>query len=290
MANLTGYPFEWTSHDEGDDAVISGKLWRDMLRWKEYGYLMGCGAKGDSDCNKSDLGIVEAHAYSILDVREVSAVRILMLRNPWGQGEWKGEWSDESEAWKKHPEVTRVIKPVVADDGAFWMAFEDYVRWFRHSDVVYLAPPSLWESREFEYELSSDAVAARASGTLRVQCNPTLWVHARRGLDVILRLEQAAPSGKRVISTALVDTKRTGRARVKKCREGTRLCSVSFTAVAEKAWHVEPTDDPRILALCFWKQAMDPADMFPCLLTVWFRKADKDYLSVEEADPAAPVI
>jgi len=26
-------------------------------------------------------------------------VRLCVMRNPWGQGEWKGEWSDNSPLW-----------------------------------------------------------------------------------------------------------------------------------------------------------------------------------------------
>ena len=39
-------------------------------------------------------GLVEEHAYTVLQARELDGVRLLQLRNPWGKGEWKGEWSD----------------------------------------------------------------------------------------------------------------------------------------------------------------------------------------------------
>ena len=42
-------------------------------------------------------------AYTILDSQEIQTEngleRIVKLRNPWGSGEWKGDWSDSSSKW-----------------------------------------------------------------------------------------------------------------------------------------------------------------------------------------------
>jgi len=54
-------------------------------------------------------GLHYSHAYSLLSVGELTIQesagtaqkgqrqRLLKLRNPWGQGEWSGAWSDDSE-------------------------------------------------------------------------------------------------------------------------------------------------------------------------------------------------
>lgn len=44
-----------------------------------------------------------------------------------GTFEWKGDWSDKSDLWKKHKRVAKAVGFVDADDGAFWMSFEDFV-------------------------------------------------------------------------------------------------------------------------------------------------------------------
>jgi hypothetical protein len=78
------------------------------------GYLMGCG-NPKSSARQFDVvdGIVQGHAYAILDVREVAffiptthhiiitcglcsllakveGVKLIKLRNPWGESAWAG--------------------------------------------------------------------------------------------------------------------------------------------------------------------------------------------------------
>ena len=56
------------------------------------------------------------------------AVKLLKLRNPWGQSEWKGPWSDDAEEWKTG--IGRKAKEVLdvqfGNDGTFWIAWEDF--------------------------------------------------------------------------------------------------------------------------------------------------------------------
>ena len=60
---------------------------------------------------------------------------LVQLRNPWGRGEWEGPWCDGSDQWKMHSTVKRVCRPKEADDGAFWMCWEDFARIFSSIDI-----------------------------------------------------------------------------------------------------------------------------------------------------------
>jgi Calpain family cysteine protease len=40
-------------------------------------------------------GIMQRHAYSLVDLKEVAGYRLVRVRNPWGVGEWTGAWSDK---------------------------------------------------------------------------------------------------------------------------------------------------------------------------------------------------
>ena len=53
----------------------------------------------------------------------------MKLRNPWGSGEWKGDWSDESDLWT--PELRRQVgMESAADDGVFCIDLENYMTYF----------------------------------------------------------------------------------------------------------------------------------------------------------------
>ena len=90
-------------------------------------------------------GIVSSHAYAILDTQVVirdGEERIIQMRNPWGTGEWKGDWSDKSSKWT--PELKQRLNFQEKDDGIFWIKIEDFCKQFSevtvsklHKDYIY---------------------------------------------------------------------------------------------------------------------------------------------------------
>lgn len=59
---------------------------------------------GHTSRDMKNVGLVDAHAYSLLEVAEVphgaGREKLLKIRNPWGFLEWKGAWSDgDEERW-----------------------------------------------------------------------------------------------------------------------------------------------------------------------------------------------
>ena len=92
---------------------------------------MTCGTDQDPN-NKNHLGerpepittegIVLGHAYSILDIRQYKKEKLIQLRNPWGQMQWNGDWSDSSKKWTEQAKQ-QLGYSSFADDGTFWMPF-----------------------------------------------------------------------------------------------------------------------------------------------------------------------
>ncbi|KDO29567.1 hypothetical protein SPRG_19933 [Saprolegnia parasitica CBS 223.65] len=123
--------------------------------------------------SRSDNGLVHLHAYSILKAVEVNGTRFLMIRNPWGQHEWNGRWSDGSKEWT--PEWMAALDHKFGDDGAFWMQYEDFIEEFTEIDRTRLydatwfvnqewmeyrsAWPAAWDQRVFQFSLSTDGPA-----------------------------------------------------------------------------------------------------------------------------------
>ena len=60
---------------------------------------------------KSESGIYSGHAYSLIGAFDFKVgekrVKLVKLRNPWGHGEWKGDWSDCSPLWT--PELRKTF-------------------------------------------------------------------------------------------------------------------------------------------------------------------------------------
>ena len=93
-------------------------------------------------------GLVTGHTYSLTKIHDMRLSRGLFsvfnrermamcrLRNPWGELEWKGPWSDGSEEWTKIPESEKKDMGLVfTDDGEFWMDMTDFVQFFSSIDI-----------------------------------------------------------------------------------------------------------------------------------------------------------
>lgn len=84
-------------------------------------------------------GLFPTHAYTLLDIVSGKGLGLgedlLKLRNPHGEGEWNGAWSDDAPEWEKYPAVKEKLQPEVADDGVFWMSSGDFGRLFREVHI-----------------------------------------------------------------------------------------------------------------------------------------------------------
>lgn len=123
--------------------LASGRLWSQLLRFKQEGFLLGAGSPSGSDVHISSSGIVQGHAYSLLQVREVDGHKLVQIRNPWAnEVEWNGPWSDSSPEWTDR--MKHKLKHVPrAKDGIFWMSWQDFQIHFRSIYVCRVYPPEM---------------------------------------------------------------------------------------------------------------------------------------------------
>lgn len=91
------------SKDEVKQMISNGTLFKILLQYHEDGFLLGAGSPAGSDNpeHASPSGIVQGHAYALIDVKQVDNVQLVQLRNPWGQFEWNGDYSDKSPLWTR---------------------------------------------------------------------------------------------------------------------------------------------------------------------------------------------
>ncbi|CAH1782218.1 unnamed protein product [Owenia fusiformis] len=110
---------------------------------------------------KLDTGLVKGHAYSITAVRTLKlgkgfvaffkSEKLLMIRcrNPWGEKEWNGPWSDGSEEWNQIGEGEKTkLDLSFGDNGEFWMSFDDFLKNFTRIDICHLINTSFFSMQE----------------------------------------------------------------------------------------------------------------------------------------------
>ncbi|XP_023116948.2 calpain-2 catalytic subunit-like [Amphiprion ocellaris] len=124
-------------------------LWELMCRAGQSKSLMGCGTEqGETSANTVlPNGLVQGHAYTVTGVKQMMSqgqlVNLVRLWNPWGRGEWNGDWSDQSPLWQTVSPQDRELCLSVRDDGEFWMTLQDFCRFYSDLDICCLCPDFL---------------------------------------------------------------------------------------------------------------------------------------------------
>ncbi|KYO43727.1 hypothetical protein Y1Q_0020717 [Alligator mississippiensis] len=99
-------------------------------------------------------GLVKGHAYSVIGTYQLDLgdrqVKLVRLRNPWGQAEWIGDWSDSSPLWAQLDPRLREKLTMKKEDGEFWMQMSDFRRCFDALEICSLSPEALAGQEEEE--------------------------------------------------------------------------------------------------------------------------------------------
>ena len=109
-------------------------LWEAFKEAMDNNFIMTAGTSGDVyNLNLEELGLAPGHAYTLLEAIEVNTSdgkeKLVHLRNPWGNGEWSGDWSDSSLKWTNDLR-NQCDNYERKDDGSFWMSFNDFRRYY----------------------------------------------------------------------------------------------------------------------------------------------------------------
>ncbi|TKS93007.1 Calpain-1 catalytic subunit [Collichthys lucidus] len=101
-------------------------LYNIMSRAIERGSLLGC---------------------SIDVVYRGNMTKLVRIRNPWGEVEWTGAWSDNSREWENVDRSVRGRLQNRSEDGEFWMSFSDFLREFSRLELCNLTADALQHSQ-----------------------------------------------------------------------------------------------------------------------------------------------
>ncbi|KAG7234788.1 hypothetical protein INR49_003967 [Caranx melampygus] len=181
-------PMDLMENGVKEDEEKRNELFERVLKVHNRGGLISCSIRATSAADmeaRLACGLVKGHAYAVTDVRRVrlghgllayfrsDKLTMIRMRNPWGQREWNGPWSDSSEEWQKVSKSEREkIGVTVQDDGEFWMTFDDFIANFtdlilcRLINTSYLSFHKTWEEAVMRgsWRRHDDPLLNRAGG------------------------------------------------------------------------------------------------------------------------------
>lgn len=138
------YPMEWPEVGGGGKGEFDKEnVFKRLCEWDKVNYIMSA-SRGSFQ--KKEEGMVDNHAYSVIEcLSNVAGTKIdlIKVRNPWGKGEIEnGEFDDDGPGWDIYPEIKNLLKPVVADDGIFWVTKKEFFDLF---DTIYVSASNMTE-------------------------------------------------------------------------------------------------------------------------------------------------
>uniref|UniRef100_A0A8C3PYU0 Calpain-3 n=1 Tax=Chrysolophus pictus TaxID=9089 RepID=A0A8C3PYU0_CHRPC len=176
-------------------------------------------------------GLVKGHAYSVTAVEETTfkgeKIRLIRLRNPWGQVEWNGPWSDKSEEWNFIKEEEKIrLQHKIVEDGEFWISFEDFMRHFTKLEICNLTPDTLEADKLQTWTVSVNEgrwVRGCSAGGCR-NYPDTFWTNPQYRLKLLE--EDDDPEDEEVICSFLVALMQKNRRKERKL--GANLYTIGF--------------------------------------------------------------
>uniref|UniRef100_A0A8B9KW66 Calpain 1, (mu/I) large subunit a n=1 Tax=Astyanax mexicanus TaxID=7994 RepID=A0A8B9KW66_ASTMX len=208
-------------------------LYRIISKALERGSLLGCSIDITSTFDMEAVTfkkLVKGHAYSVTGLRQVNfrgdLERLIRIRNPWGQVEWTGAWSDNSSEWDEIDPTEREDLCLQMEDGEFWMSFKEFLRQFSRLEICNLTPDALsddglshWNTIQFHGSWRRGSTA----GGCRNHPN-TFWINPQ--YKITLLEEDDDPEDDEVACSFLVALLQKDRRRYR--RQGQDMHTIGF--------------------------------------------------------------
>ncbi|XP_072868183.1 calpain-3 isoform X4 [Chlorocebus sabaeus] len=205
-----------------------------MKKAIERGSLMGCSIDTIVPVQyetRMACGLVRGHAYSVTGLDEVlfkgEKVKLVRLRNPWGQVEWNGSWSDGWKDWSfVDKDETARLQHQVTEDGEFWMSYEDFIYHFTKLEICNLTADALQSDKLQTWTVSVNEgrwVRGCSAGGCR-NFPDTFWTNPQYRLKLLE--EDDDPDDSEVICSFLVALMQKNRRKDRKL--GANLFTIGF--------------------------------------------------------------
>uniref|UniRef100_A0A4X1V1J0 Calpain-3 n=1 Tax=Sus scrofa TaxID=9823 RepID=A0A4X1V1J0_PIG len=209
-------------------------MYKIMKKAIERGSLMGCSIDTIVPVQfetRMACGLVKGHAYSVTGLEEAlfkgEKVKLVRLRNPWGQVEWNGSWSDSWKDWSfvDKDEKAR-LQHQVTEDGEFWMSYDDFIYHFTKLEICNLTADALESDKLQTWTVSVNEgrwVRGCSAGGCR-NFPDTFWTNPQYRLKLLE--EDDDPDDSEVICSFLVALMQKNRRKDRKL--GANLFTIGF--------------------------------------------------------------
>ncbi|XP_023590933.1 calpain-3 isoform X4 [Trichechus manatus latirostris] len=176
-------------------------------------------------------GLVKGHAYSVTGLEETlfkdEKVKLVRLRNPWGQVEWNGSWSDRWKDWSfvDNDEKAR-LQYQVTENGEFWMSYDDFIYHFTKLEICNLTADALESDKLQTWTVSVNEgrwVRGCSAGGCR-NFPDTFWTNPQYRLKLLE--EDDDPDDSQVVCSFLVALMQKNRRKERKL--GANLFTIGF--------------------------------------------------------------
>ncbi|KAM9093362.1 calpain-3 isoform 9-T13 [Megaptera novaeangliae] len=209
-------------------------MYKIMKKAIERGSLMGCSIDTIVPVQyetRMACGLVKGHAYSVTGLEEAlykgEKVKLVRLRNPWGQVEWNGSWSDSWKDWSFVGKNEKArLQHQVTEDGEFWMSYDDFIYHFTKLEICNLTADALESDKLQTWTVSVNEgrwVRGCSAGGCR-NFPDTFWTNPQYRLKLLE--EDDDPDDSEVICSFLVALMQKNRRKDRKL--GANLFTIGF--------------------------------------------------------------
>lgn len=111
--------------------------------------------------NEEGVGLKSNHAYGVLEILEEAGIRLMLVKNPWGNFRWNGKWStDDTINWTEDFKRKFHYNDLkVHDNGIFWIELESVARYFDFMDINWNPAVLIYRKSVFDMWKAADMVS-----------------------------------------------------------------------------------------------------------------------------------
>eukprot|EP00929_Paragymnodinium_shiwhaense_P049452 TRINITY_DN24946_c0_g2_i1.p1 TRINITY_DN24946_c0_g2~~TRINITY_DN24946_c0_g2_i1.p1 ORF type:complete len:806 (+),score=189.44 TRINITY_DN24946_c0_g2_i1:110-2527(+) len=141
---------DFSDRQKGESSYVDGTqrdpnaFWLTLRRYMERCFPVACKVDAEMLLRKpgSESGLHSDRLYSVIGAREVPrcdgrTLRMVLLANPFGYGQWKGRWGRKSKTWKENPSVGNILSFSLNESTAlFWMSYTEFLKYMTFVSVA----------------------------------------------------------------------------------------------------------------------------------------------------------